>query len=193
MTLATRKAHAPKVWTVLDRALGRVERVGIAVAALAFAAVMAVTVVDIVSRYALHAPLTWSFDLITNYLLVAGFFLAVSAAQANRQHVNIDLFARMMPPRLRAAVLIPGYSAAIVFVAIIAWAAATAFIGAWNSNLVMDGVIAWPRWPTYLLVTLGAGLLAFRLCVDCIAHFVAASGNSSLDGGTMTGPNGGHE
>lgn len=184
-------ALAPRLLVLVDRALKWADQAGIVGAALAFAGVMAITVVDVVSRYGLGAPLTWSFDLITNYLLVAGFFLAVSAAQANRQHVNIDLFARMMPPRLRSAVLIPGYGAAIVFVAVIAWSSATDLIGAWKGNLVMDGVIAWPRWPTYLLVTLGTGLLAFRLSVECIALFVGALGASSVGGEFMTGPNGG--
>lgn len=184
-------ARLPGRLAPVDRALRWAEWAGIAGASLAFAAVMAVTVADVVSRYGFHAPLTWSFDLITNYLLVAGFFLAVSAAQAHRQHINIDIFARMLPARLRCGVLVPGYAAAIVFVTIIAWSSASDFIGAWTGNLVMDGVIAWPRWPTYLLVALGTALLAIRLSIECVALVAGAWSGGSASGDTTTARNGG--
>jgi len=168
-----------RIIALLDRALASIERLGVAVAAVAFAAMMIVTVVDVVGRYALNSPLTWSFDLITAYLLVAGFFLAISATQANRQHINIDLIARSLPPRLRAALLAPAFATAVVFVLVIAWAGTAGFLDAWNKNLVMDGVIPWPRWPTYLLVALGAGLLALRLTIDCLALVVTAAGGAT--------------
>lgn len=164
---------------VLDNALAKIEWVGIALAAAAFAAMMAVTVIDVIGRYALNAPLTWSFDLITSYLLVAGFFLAISATQANRQHINIDLIPRSLPPRLRAALLAPAFAMAVVFVFVIAWTGADGFQKAWRNNLVMDGVIPWPRWPTYLLVAVGAGLLTLRLVVDCLALIVTAAGGET--------------
>ena len=163
----------------LDRALTTIERLGIAIAAVAFAAMMIVTVIDVVGRYGLNSPLTWSFDLITAYLLVAGFFLAISATQANRQHISIDLIARSLPPRLRATLLAPAFVMAVVFVLVIAWSGTVGFLDAWNKNLVMDGVIPWPRWPTYLLVAVGAGLLGLRLIIDCLALVVTAAGGAT--------------
>lgn len=162
-----------------DGVLSKIEWIGVALAAAAFTAMMTVTVVDVICRYALNSPLTWSFDLITAYLLVAGFFLAISAAQASRQHINIDLIARSLPPRLRAALLAPAFALAVVLVFIIAWAGTVEFLDAWRNNLVMDGVIPWPRWPTYLLVAVGAGLLALRLVVDCLALIVVAAGGET--------------
>lgn len=167
---------------VMDGALAKLEWVGIALAAIAFAAMMSVTVIDVFGRYALNAPLTWSFDLMTGYLLVAGFFLAISAAQASRQHISIDLFARMMPRRLRAALLMPAFALAVVFIVIVAWSAGIALVEAWRGNLVMDGIIPWPSWPTHLLVAFGAGLLALRLGTDCLTlAFIATGGDADRD------------
>lgn len=40
----------------------------------------------------------------------------------------------------------------------------------------MDGVIAWPRWPTYLLVAFGSALMAFRLATEVLANLLRSLG-----------------
>jgi TRAP-type C4-dicarboxylate transport system permease small subunit len=147
-----------------------------AVAAIAFALMMFVTVADVVGRYGFNRPLTWSFDLMTQYLMVAGFFLVISAAQASRQHVQIDLIARRLPPRVRAAALVPAYALACLMIAVIALTGWYGFERAWTRGLVMDGIIAWPRWPTYLMVAAGAALLSARLAIETLAHVIRAFG-----------------
>lgn len=158
----------------LSRALERLERAGLFVAGAAFIAMMLVTVADVVMRYLFNSPLTWSFDLITNYLMAAGFFLAVSATQARRQHVNVDILARQMPDRLRAAIMAAAGVAVVVLFALIWWAGATQFWEAWSKGLVLDGTIPWPRWPTYLLIPLGLALMVPRLLLDLAGDFAAA-------------------
>ena len=164
-------------WATFDslaRALGRLERAGLFVAGAAFIAMMLVTVADVVMRYLFNSPLTWSFDLITNYLMAAGFFLAVSATQARRQHVNVDVLARLMPDRLRAAIMAAAGVAVVILFALIWWTGAVQFWEAWSKGLVLDGTIPWPRWPTYLLIPLGLTLMVPRLLLDLAGDFAAA-------------------
>ncbi len=158
----------------LERPLALLERVGLFVAGLAFAAMMLVTVADVVLRYALNAPLSWTFELISSYLMVGAFFLAVSATQARRQHVYVDILARHLPERLRCALAVASGCAVILLFALIWWTGAEGFLSAWQKNLVMDGEIPWPRWPTYLLIPVGLGLMLPRLVLELAGDAIAA-------------------
>lgn len=172
----------------LEVPLARLERLGLFVAGIAFAAMMLVTVLDVVMRYVLNAPLSWSFELISSYLMVAAFFLAVSATQGRRQHVSVDVLARHLPQRLRCWLAVVSGCAVILLFALIWWAGAQGFWEAWQKNLVMDGQIPWPRWPTYLMIPVGLGLMVPRLVLgvagDAIAALtddMATAGHRSID------------
>ncbi len=159
-----------------SRLLDLIDRVALFAASLTFLAMMGVTVVDVVMRYALNAPLTWSFELIGTYLMAAAFFLAVSATQAKKQHVNVDVIAQLLPPRLRAAALVVAGIFVIVMFALIWWAGAASFWEAWRDGLASDGAIAWPLWPVYLLVPLGLTPLLGRLALELVAECRRAMG-----------------
>ncbi len=158
----------------LELPLARLEQLGLFVAGLAFAAMMLVTVLDVVMRYVFNAPLSWSFELISSYLMVGAFFLAVSATQAQRQHVNVDVIARHLPQRLRCGLAVLSGCATILLFALIWWAGAQGFWEAWHKNLVMDGEIPWPRWPTYLMIPIGLGLMLPRLTLGVAGDLLAA-------------------
>lgn len=160
----------------IERLLAAIERVALFVAALTFFAMMAVTVVDVVMRYVFNAPLTWSFELIGTYLMAAAFFLAVSATQARKQHVNVDVIARLLPPRLQAGALAVAGILVIVMFALIWWAGAANFWEAWRDGLTSDGAIAWPLWPVYLLIPLGLTPLLGRLALELVAECRRALG-----------------
>lgn len=164
------------LFSAADRSLRALEFTGMAVAIIAFALMLFITVIDVVARYLFSAPLTWSFDLMTSYLMVAGFFMAISAAQASRQHVNIDFVARHFSPRLQAALLAPALVLACIMVGVMAWSGWHGLARAWTRGLVMDGVISWPRWPTFLLLTAGCALLTLRLALEALANFTRALG-----------------
>jgi TRAP-type C4-dicarboxylate transport system permease small subunit len=178
----------------LERPLFLLERAGLFVASLTFAAMMLVTVADVAMRYALNAPFSWAFELISSYLMVAAFFLALSATQARRQHVNVDILARNLPERLRCALAVPAGCAVIVLFTLIWWTGAEGFWEAWQKNLVMDGQIPWPRWPTYLLIPVGLGLMLPRLVLELAGDAVAAlTGDLRMASHRRTGTHGGGE
>lgn len=160
-----------------DRVLRMIERAGLAVAALAFALMMGITVADVAGRYLFRAPLSWSFDLLTSYLMVAGFFFAISSAQAAGKHVGVDIVARRLPPRLRSALLGPALLAGAATTGVIALAGWHGFERAWTQDLVLDGIVAWPRWPTFVMVAAGAALLTARLVLEGLASLAGALGH----------------
>jgi len=162
------------------RLLAVLERLSIAIASVCFMAIVLVTATDVVRRYAFNAPLSWSFTLISDYLMVAVFFLAIGSTQRHGQNVGVDLLVRRLPDRPRAALAALVLLLVLVFVALVGAAGWDVFIDAWESGNVQAGVIPWPRWPSVLLVPLGCLLLGLRLVADLLVNVAAACGAVDL-------------
>lgn len=63
-------------------------------ASLSVLAIVCITVGDVGSRRLLQAPFAWSHDLITQYLLVAAFFLSLPYMARIGGHMSLDYLAR---------------------------------------------------------------------------------------------------
>ncbi|WP_172328218.1 TRAP transporter small permease [Mangrovicoccus sp. HB161399] len=85
--------------------------------ALLLAALILVTVTDVVGRYILNAPLPGAFEL-TQILLALLVFAALPLTTARREHVEVDLMAHVLTPRLIRAF---GIFAALVTAAALAF------------------------------------------------------------------------
>ncbi|MEX0408629.1 TRAP transporter small permease subunit [Aquibium sp. LZ166] len=147
------------------RGVDGLERLAITGASLCILAIMVVVALDVVMRYAFHAPLGWVYDLVSNYLMVGAFFLAVSETFRRGGHVAVDLFRNMLRPRVRR--WIDAGSALMVLPVLLAMV-----VTGWQStarSLARDeaipGVIAWPMWASYVFVPLGVGLLLLRVAL----------------------------
>ncbi len=148
---------------VLDTAL-------MAVGAVLLLAMMLLVVADVVLRYLFNAPLTWSYEVITSYLMPGVFFLAVSHALKVHAHVAVDLLHHRMGRRLRFAVhAVLGMLAAPVF----AFAAVVAAQKTWAEFAAGDvstSGLGVPSWSVSALLPLGFGLLALRLLLDAAGY-----------------------
>ena len=82
-----------------SRVVGWLERGGMIVAGVCFMAIVLITAVDVTMRYAFNAPLIWAFELISDYLMVAIFFLAIATTQRAGQNIGVDILARRLPGR----------------------------------------------------------------------------------------------
>lgn len=171
---------ARRVWEPVNAVLSWVEYVSMAVAGVCFAAIALITGVDVAMRYAFNAPLVWAYELISDYLMVAIFFLAIGATQRRGQNIGVDILARRLPERLRAALAAVSLILMIVYVWLMGTAGWGVFADAWDSGDVLAGVIPWPRWPAALLVPVGAFLLMLRLLADLLANLGAAAGDLEL-------------
>jgi TRAP-type C4-dicarboxylate transport system permease small subunit len=162
------------------RLLGRVEAAfGMASAILLFA-VMLIVASDVAMRYAFNRPFSWSYDLVSLYLMLAIFYFALSRTFALNAHVGVDILHYYVSTRVRRAfeLIICLISAPVFALVTLACMkrAATSFADA----DVLSGAIAWPTWASIALAPLGAGLLALRLLVDAACHAVALSGGPEL-------------
>mgnify|MGYP000856157679 CR=1 FL=1 len=136
------------------------------VGAVLMLAMMLLVVADVSLRYLLNAPLAWSYEVITSYLMPGVFFLAVSHTLEVHAHVAVDLLHQRMRQRLRLAVhAVLAVLAAPVF----AFATLVAAKRTWAEFAAGDVAtsgLGVPSWSVSMLLPLGFGLLALRLLLD---------------------------
>jgi TRAP-type C4-dicarboxylate transport system permease small subunit len=149
-----------------DRVLIRLEDALLAVSCLCVLAIVAITTADVVSRTAFNAPFAWSHDLITQYLLVAMFFLSLPYVTRVGGHMSLDFLARKVrAPRLRGALVLLGEVLAVLLVLGFVWGALGTAIDAYRGGDMLQGDLPWPTWPSRLLGPVGASVLALRMMV----------------------------
>lgn len=159
------QAHRPAPrFPRIDRAIAALEDAAMVVVVAALFAVMAVTVADVVMRYGFNAPLPFAYDLITQYLLVAAFFLALSYTLRAGGHMNVDmLLVAIRSPRARAALRAIGDALAIVFFLALLYAGWSTAHDSWVRGDRLTGPLPWPVWLSQVFVPLGVALLLLRL------------------------------
>jgi TRAP-type C4-dicarboxylate transport system permease small subunit len=160
----------------LKRTIHLCEQAGVILASATLALIMMVVSIDVALRYAFNAPLSWSYILISDYLLPASFFFALAPTLARRHHISVDILFQKFRPRIqRLCNLLTTLLVLPVFGAI-AWLATAR---AWESFLsgdVLEGAIAWPTWIPSAFVASGVTLLLLRQLLEVAqdVHAVAA-------------------
>lgn len=155
-------------------ALAWVERILVALSSIALGAIMLIVVSDVTMRYIFGTPLSWPYNLIGLYLMVAVFFLALSDTLHNHGHIAIDIFQHQIPHRARHLSLSAGYLLSTIVVALIGWQAWLRFKSAYINDDRIAAVIPWPTWVSYFIVLAGCIILTLRCVYRVIGH--AASG-----------------
>lgn len=151
----------------MNRLIYMLERLFMGVSVLCMVSIMITVSIDAIGRYAFNAPLQWSYELVTFYLMVIAIYFAASSTFQQGDHIGVDLFYHLMGKRVRALVeTVVTLLGAVIF-AFIAY-------GAWKSVLkvhaqqdFIPGYIMWPTWLSYLPVPLGTALLVLRMLHHC--------------------------
>ena len=164
----------------LSRLLSAIEWGLSTLAAIATFAVMITVILDVTMRYVFVAPLAWSYDLISLYLMVAVFFLALGDTLHHHGHIAIDLLQPHMPVRLRHIGEAIGYALTTVLVGMIAWEGFDRMATAFANREVTPTVIQWPTWPAYLFVVVGALSLMLRAAYRTVGHIASAIAGHAL-------------
>ena len=168
--MTTQPAPERTISARLGRVLTPVENVLMLAACLAIAGMVLITAADVVFRYALNAPFSWSHDLTTQYLLVGLFFLALPYVTGRGAHMSLDFAVRSLrSPLLRNGFMLLGDGLGAVLASGIAWGNWPALRDAWVNNQVLPGSLPLPTWPMRAIVILGCTVLALRLICGMIA------------------------
>ena len=178
-----------------NRLVERLEDVGGMLAAVSIFAMMAIVFVDVFLRYFLRSPLSWSYDLISLYLVPIVFFLVLPETFRKDNHIAVDLLYLRLPESTRRITRLAIATLTIpVFLDIVMLSLKDAS-QAYRNNEVLSGAILWPTWIPLVVVALGCGLLVLRLALDAVALLVALALRShEVDGESpQRRRTGGHE
>lgn len=160
-------------------ALAWIERILVVLSSLALGAIMLIVVSDVTMRYIFDMPLSWSYNLIGLYLMVAVFFLALSDTLQNHGHIAIDIFQHRIPHRARHLSLSAGYLLSTIVLALTGWQAWLRFKSAYVNDDRIAAIIPWPTWIAYFIVTVGCLVITLRCVYRTVGH--AASGVTGRD------------
>ncbi len=152
----------------IGRLIDRLETATMVVAAATLFLVMMIVVVDVVLRYLWRSPLSWSYDLISLYLMPAIFLLALSHTYREQKHINVELFADRVPGGWWKAAQAIGRLLSLAVFAMIVQQGVVRSFASWEKGDVLGGAIAWPTWVSQVLVPVGFGLLMLRLVFDVV-------------------------
>jgi TRAP-type C4-dicarboxylate transport system permease small subunit len=164
----------------LDRAIATIEAALATCAAIILLLIMAIVAADVFMRYVFNRPFSWSYDLISLYLMAALFYFALSRTFALNAHIGVDILQSRMSPGMRRVcqIAIGLVSSGLFSVMAVVCAGRTA--DDWTMDAVAAGAIPWPSWLSDVLVPIGAGLLALRGLVHAAAHAAALAGGPDV-------------
>ncbi|WP_340151335.1 TRAP transporter small permease [uncultured Sneathiella sp.] len=130
---------------------------------------MLVIVIDVVGRTFLNMPLTGGNEFAV-LLLVALIYLGMAAAQQRRHNFAIDLVTRLLPENILRVVNILTSALSTILLGLLAWLTAGL---AWSMTLSGEssyGIIAFPIWPSRILITIGLCCLTLQFLFDFLRH-----------------------
>ncbi|CAI1173460.1 Neu5Ac permease [Serratia quinivorans] len=131
-------------------------------ACLVLTAIVAVTVLAVVMRYLVHAPLPWVEELQLALYLWAIMLGAVSAMK-RRKHVGIDVFVNLLPASARRLVLYWNDALSIVVLLSFAWLGLMLAEGAGEKITPILGIRY--RWID-MAIPVGSLLMVLQLVVN---------------------------
>ncbi|WP_394196830.1 TRAP transporter small permease [Litoreibacter albidus] len=82
--------------------------------------VVAITLLQIIMRYAFDSPLIWSEELV-RLIVVWITFIGASAVCYDGRHLNVEVFFKAAPPRLRVAMRVFNAVVSLAFLAVLGW------------------------------------------------------------------------
>lgn len=142
----------------------RAEDAALTVGAVCLFVIMVTVTADALFRYLFHAPISFAYEFVSQYLMVAAFFLALAGTFRIGGHITVDFFSSMMPSRWRRACAAIGDVLMLPVLVIGAYTGARSSIAAWErAEVVMAGGILWPVWVSWALVPIGMSLLVVRV------------------------------
>jgi TRAP-type C4-dicarboxylate transport system permease small subunit len=102
-------------------------------------------------------------------MMVFSVFLAVALAQARRAHIQVDLFTRLMPRAMQAALRMLHNTLGMIVFGLIAW---FSWKTAWHSLATGEfsaGLYDFPLWPARIALAFGATLMSVQYVFDLIS------------------------
>jgi TRAP-type C4-dicarboxylate transport system permease small subunit len=129
--------------------------------------IMVLVTTDVCLRYLLNAPLRWSFDFITLYLMPMLFFFGLADTLRSDGHVAVDILYTHLSGRRKAGCDVCIYAISVVVFAVLLYASGQAALDSFARRETLSGLIAWPVWASYAIAPIGT----IPILLLCIIRF----------------------
>jgi TRAP-type C4-dicarboxylate transport system permease small subunit len=171
------------MWRRFVDGLTMAENICGALAAIGLGAIMAIVASDVALRYGLGRPWPWAYDIVSIYLTVAVFYLALARTLREHGHINVDIARAYMGLRLRHAFDLLTCILTTAFFAILTMLTLRLTWSQYDGADVISSYMDWPTWLSTVFVPIGAILTMLRLVVSAVGHIAAiASGREAAPG-----------
>lgn len=159
-----------KFLSSISSILRKIEIVLAAIAGVALVTTMVLIVIDVVMRYYFNHPLTWWYDILTNYVMVAMFYLVFADALRRHEHLSIDILQSRIPKQWMRPMFGVLYIVIGPLMIYIGFLGINSAISSYGHKEVLAGLIAWPTWPTKTIAGLAFLVLGLRGCFMILDH-----------------------
>jgi C4-dicarboxylate transporter DctQ subunit len=157
---------------VTDRALSAIAFGLTAVGVVCVVAMMGLTTVDVIARYAFNSPTLWA-DEIASYLLIAIVFLGLAPNVRQDAHIRIDVLTNLVTGRVRAALEVFAYGVGIIFSVLLLLGVWTRFANFYDRGVISDSPLMTPLWLPMVPVVIGAAVLVLTMTVGFVVALAA--------------------
>ena len=158
----------------IDRALTRIDRALLVLVCLLTLAIMFIVSFDALGRYLFNRPFGFTNDLISKYMLPAALFLVFSETLRKGDHINVGIFASLMPPRLSNLLLGIAFFLSALLASVVSIEIGEIAVVSWQRNIIAFGPYPWPKWLEEAIVVVSWAVLAVRLWHAGLAFSFAA-------------------
>ena len=164
----------------LRRAVDAIDTALMVVGCAMLFALMFVVVADVALRYLFNAPLQWSYEVISSYLMPGLFFFAASHTLKAHAHVSVDIVHNYVERRTRYVLeALTSTLAAPVF-ALCTWVSAQHTLEDFQTAAASTSGLALPTWTISLMLPIGFGLLTVRLALNAIGYIATLVSDREL-------------
>ena len=169
----TGAAAAATRYARLRRVIDAIDAVLMAIGCLMLFALMLIVVADVSLRYLFNAPLQWSYEVISSYLMPGLFFMAVSHTLKANAHVAVDILHNYVRRTTRYVFEAVCTVVALPVFALCTWVSAQHTWNDWQTQATSTSGLAVPTWTISLMLPLGFGMLSLRLLLNAYGYIAS--------------------
>ena len=150
----------------MEKVLRGCERVMLYVSTLSTFALMLLTTADAGGRYLFNRPITGAYEFTTNYLMIAGVFMAVCYGYRQGAYIRVTLLADRLSPPVKLVVnhFVQGVSLLYGFLLVFATYRQTLRVFEMHTTLSSLDFI--PVGPAYVIVPVGLFFMSLAMLLD---------------------------
>jgi TRAP-type C4-dicarboxylate transport system permease small subunit len=137
------------------------------IASIILAAMMFLTVADVVGRYFLNRPITGTWELVGLFLVCAGTW-GWGYCQLKKDHISVDIILARLPWRVQAILRSVAYLIGFAVFSLMCWQMLLTTIRYISLPGGVTMTLEIPYYPFMLALTISAGLLALTIFIDLL-------------------------